>query len=299
MNVAVLAGGHNSEHEVSLSSAKSIMAALADLGHVAQTFDISPSLPQELAGFAPDVVFNALHGPGVEDGGIQGFLDVLQYPYTHSGVRSSAIAMDKKLTKLMLAETEIDVAADKIIDPATLFEADPLPRPYVLKALNEGSSVSVVIITDEDPQPLSADDEGPWHHYDALLAEEFIPGQEIAVAVLDGKALGVIELRPHEGFYDYRAKYTDGVTDHIMPADIPASVADKACRDAEVAHTALECRGVTRSDFRYDPDKGRLVFLEINTQPGMTTLSLVPEIAAYAGISFPKLISALLDGARS
>ncbi|MEO0412362.1 MAG: D-alanine--D-alanine ligase [Pseudomonadota bacterium] len=301
LKVAVLTGGANSEREVSLASGKAVMTALAGLGHQASAFDVTPDLAAQLLDFAPDVVFNALHGRGVEDGTVQGFLEILKLPYTHSDVKASAVAMDKKLTKQALAHTDIDFAADRIVTASHLYEGDPFARPYVLKALDEGSSVSVVIITDDAyPNPLnpSADADGPWATYANLLAEEFIPGQEISVAVLGGKALGTIELRPHEGFYDYRAKYTDGVTDHIVPADIPAEAQAKAMADAVVAHEVLGCSGVTRSDFRYDPGTRRVVFLEINTQPGMTELSLVPEIAAHAGLSFPDLITALIDEAR-
>ncbi|MEM7568784.1 MAG: D-alanine--D-alanine ligase [Pseudomonadota bacterium] len=294
LKVAVLAGGANSEREVSLTSGKAVMSALETLGHTAQQFDVTPTLAQQLMAFVPDVVFNALHGRGVEDGTVQGFLEILGFCYTHSHVKSSAVAMDKKLTKLALAATDITFAEDKIITPASLAKGDPFPRPYVLKAIDEGSSVSVVIVTEAHPKPLSTD----IPDYAVLMAEEFIPGQEISVAVLNGEALGTIELRPKDGFYDYRAKYTDGVTEHIVPADIPPQAQAKALADAEVAHRVLGCSGVTRSDFRYDPDTGRMVFLEINTQPGMTELSLVPEIAAHAGLTFPDLIASLLTQAR-
>lgn len=301
LKVAVLAGGGNSEHDVSLSSGRAVMRALSDLGHTAKEFDVTAQLASQLADFAPDVVFNALHGRGVEDGTVQGFLSVLGLPYTHSDVKASAVAMDKKLTKQALAHTQIQFAGDQVVTPDALFMADPFPRPYVLKALDEGSSVSVVIVTQDGfPNPLdpAGQVDGPWNSYSRLLAEEFIPGQEISVAVLGGRALGTIELRPFEGFYDYRAKYTDGVTEHIVPAEIPDSAAQKALADAVTAHEVLGCSGVTRSDFRYDPDTDRLIFLEINTQPGMTELSLVPEIAAHAGLTFPDLITALLTEAR-
>jgi len=298
LNIAILAGGQSAEREVSLASAAAIEEALRGLGHQTHKVDVSQRLAHDLADIQPDVVFNALHGQGGEDGVIQGFLETLGYLYTHSDVKSSAVAMDKKLTKHVLASENIDFADDKIVLPSEIFAADPMPRPYVVKALDEGSSVSVVIVTDDSlPNPISADLDGPWQSYARLMVEEYIPGQELSVAVLGGKALGVIELRTTEGFYDYKAKYTDGVTQHIMPADVSNAVANKACTDAETAHIRLGCRGVTRSDFRYDPATGRLVFLEINTQPGMTQLSLVPEIAAYAGIDFKTLVSAILDDA--
>lgn len=298
LTIAILAGGRSAEREVSLSSGKAIEAALAALGHRTAMLDVTSNLAASLKSAAPDVVFNALHGQGGEDGVIQGFLETLGYRYTHSGVKSSAIAMDKKLTKTVLSGHGIDFARDRVVTPTDLFACDPLPRPYVIKALDEGSSVSVVIVTDDSlPPRITPELDGPWQRYDRLLVEEYIPGQELSAAVLNGQALGVIELRTAAGFYDYKAKYTDGVTDHIMPADVPADVAKKACSDAQIAHEALGCKGVTRSDFRYDSESGRLVFLEINTQPGMTELSLVPEIAAHAGIDFPALISAILTDA--
>lgn len=296
LNIAILAGGRSAERDVSLDSARAIDAALEQLGHRTQRIDVTPALAQDLERADPDIVFNALHGQGGEDGVIQGFLETLGYRYTHSDVKSSAVAMDKKLTKRLLEGHGLDLAADRIIVPDELYEADPMPRPFVIKALDEGSSVSVVIVTAESG-PITSDMEGPWQSYARLMVEEYIPGQELSVAVLQGKALGVIELRTAAGFYDYRAKYTDGVTQHIMPADVPQAVADKACAHAQTAHLGLGCSGVTRSDFRYDPETGRLVFLELNTQPGMTELSLVPEIAAHAGIDFPSLVSAILDDA--
>lgn len=296
--VALLAGGPSAERDVSKASAAAIAGALKTLGHKVHLLDVTPTLAADLAACAPDVVFNALHGRGGEDGIIQGFLQTLGYRYTHSGVKASAVAMDKKLTKMVLCDHDIDFAADRLVAPADIFAGDPLPRPYVVKAPDEGSSVSVVIVTDENtPETITPEIDGPWNSYDILLAEEYLPGTELSVAVLNGRPLGVIELRPKSGFYDYKAKYTDGVTEHFMPAPVSDAVADKAMRDAKIAHEVLGCKGITRSDFRYDRDTGRLAFLEINTQPGMTQLSIVPEIAAHAGIEFPTLISAILDEA--
>lgn len=298
MKVAVLAGGPSAEREVSLASAKAIEGALKVLGHAPHLLDVTPTLAQDLADFAPDVVFNALHGRGGEDGVIQGFLETLGYRYTHSGVTSSAVAMDKKLTKAVLAGTDIDFPADKMVTPADIYAGDAMARPYVVKSPNEGSSVSVVIVTIENtPVRITPDVDGPWQSYNRLMVEEYIPGTELSVAVLNGTALGVIELRPTTGFYDYAAKYTDGVTEHLMPAPVSLEIADKARQDAIAAHEGLGCNGVTRSDFRYDRESGRLAFLEINTQPGMTQLSIVPEIAAHAGIDFNALVSAILEDA--
>lgn len=298
LTVAILGGGRSAERDVSKASAKAIEAALSALGHQTHALDVTRTLAARLASVAPDVVFNALHGRGGEDGVIQGFLETLGYRYTHSGVKSSAVAMDKKLTKTVLAGQGIDFAADRLVTPRDIFAGDPLPRPYVVKAPDEGSSVSVAIITqDNAPEKITPDVDGPWNSYDVLLAEEYLPGTELSVAVLNGEPLGVIELRPKTGFYDYKAKYTDGVTEHLMPAPVHADVAEKAKRDAKIAHDMLGCKGITRSDFRYDRETGRLAFLEINTQPGMTQLSIVPEIAAHAGIDFQTLISAILNEA--
>lgn len=296
--VALLAGGTSAERDVSNASAAAIESALKSLGHRVHLLDVTPTLAGDLAACSPDVVFNALHGRGGEDGIIQGFLQTLGHRYTHSGVKASAVAMDKKLTKTVLAGHDIDFATDRLVTPADIFAGDPLPRPYVVKAPDEGSSVSVVIVTDENtPKSITPDIEGPWNQYDVLLAEAYLPGTELSVAVLNGEPLGVIELRPTSGFYDYKAKYTDGVTEHFMPAPVSDAVADKAMCDAKIAHDVLGCKGITRSDFRYDRETGRLAFLEINTQPGMTQLSIVPEIAAHAGIDFPTLISAILEEA--
>lgn len=298
LKVAVLAGGPSAERDVSLASAKAIEGALKALGHTPHMLDVTPTLAQDLASAAPDVVFNALHGRSGEDGVIQGFLETLGYRYTHSGVASSAIAMDKKLTKIVLAGSGIDFPADFMVTPADLYAGDPMARPFVVKSPNEGSSVSVVIVTAQNtPARITPEVEGPWTSYDRLMVEEYIPGTELSVAVLNGAALGVIELRPTTGFYDYKAKYTDGVTEHLMPAPVSAEIAETARAHALAAHEGLGCKGVTRSDFRYDRQTGRLAFLEINTQPGMTQLSIVPEIAAHAGLDFNALISAILEDA--
>jgi D-alanine-D-alanine ligase len=254
-----------------------------------------------LAKAAPDVVFNALHGTPGEDGSIQGLLDILGLKYTHSGVTTSAIAIDKELTKRILVPLGIRMPAGRVVTSASLHEGDPLPRPYVLKPVNEGSSVGVAIVTDASNygNPIARDAVGPWQDFTELLAEPFIAGKELTVAVLDNEALAVTELIPAQGFYDYDAKYTDGMTVHQCPADLPPAITAAAMQMALDAHRALGCRGASRSDFRFDPAQGEggLYLLEVNTQPGMTPLSLVPEQARFRGISYESLVQRLIDAA--
>jgi D-alanine-D-alanine ligase len=311
MRVTVLMGGWSSERAVSLVSGRGIAEALDRLGHQVSTLDMGPTpadgqrLADRILGTAPDVVFNALHGTPGEDGSVQGLLDLIGIPYTHSGLATSALAIDKQLTKTLLAPHGIPVPEGRVIASASLFDADPLPRPYVLKPVNEGSSVGVAIVTADGNlgQPIGRSVAGPWQTYGKLLAEAFVPGRELTVAVLEtgfgAEALGVTELVPKSGFYDYDAKYTDGLTDHICPADVPGAIAGAAQAHAIAAHRLLGCRGVSRSDFRWDETKGEagLFFIEINTQPGMTPLSLVPEQAAARGISYGTLVQTILDRA--
>jgi D-alanine-D-alanine ligase len=250
---------------------------------------------------APDVVFNALHGTPGEDGSIQGLLDIMGLRYTHSGLATSVIAIDKELTKQALVPHGIRMPAGRIVESESLYAGDPLPRPYVLKPVNEGSSVGVAIVSDDSNygSPIGRDVEGPWQHFDRLLAEPFIPGRELTVAVLGDEALAVTELKIASGFYDYDHKYTDGMTTHICPAEIPADIAAAAMKMAEDAHRILGCRGTSRSDFRWDETKGEtgLYLLEVNTQPGMTPLSLVPEQAKHIGMSYEALVQRILDEA--
>ncbi|MFZ5609552.1 MAG: D-alanine--D-alanine ligase [Pseudomonadota bacterium] len=299
LHVAVLMGGWSAEREVSLTSGRACAAALERLGHRVSVVDADRALAARLAALKPDVVFNALHGRWGEDGCVQGLLEVLGIAYTHSGVAASAVAMDKPLAKALFAAAGLPLAHGVLVTPRDVYSRDPLPRPYVLKARNEGSSVGVAIIAEgaNYPNPIAPDVPGPWRDYDQLLAEEFIPGRELSVAVLDGEALGVLELRPSRGFYDYDAKYTAGVTAHFMPAPIHQEAYAEAMAIAAAAHRALGCRGVSRADLRYDDtggEPGRLVLLEVNTQPGMTPLSIVPEIAAHAGIGFDALVGRIL-----
>jgi len=256
---------------------------------------------QRLAEAAPDVVFNALHGTPGEDGTVQGLMDLMGLKYTHSGLETSVIAIDKELTKMVLVPHGIRMPAGAIVESESLYHADPLPRPYVLKPVNEGSSVGVAIITREGNygDPIGRDVNGPWQEFDRLLAEPFIRGRELTVAVLNDEALAVTELKPKTGFYDYDAKYTDGMTEHVCPADLPAEIAGAMLLMARDAHLILGCRGASRSDFRWDDEQGEagIYLLEVNTQPGMTPLSLVPEQARYRGIDYPELCEQLVEAA--
>ncbi|WP_066651057.1 MULTISPECIES: D-alanine--D-alanine ligase [Sphingomonas] len=301
LHVAVLMGGWSAEREVSLASGSGVAEALESLGHRVTRIDMGRDVAQKLADAAPDVVFNALHGTPGEDGSVQGMLDLMGLKYTHSGQVASVIAIDKQLTKMLLVPHGIPMPGGRIVRTEELFEHDPLPRPYVLKPVNEGSSVGVAIITDEGNygNPIGRDTRGPWAEFDELLAEPFIRGRELTTAVLGREALGVTELRPKSGFYDYDAKYTDGMTEHLYPAPIPDEIAQACERIALEAHRLLGCKGASRADFRWDDSRGvgGLFLLEVNTQPGMTPLSLVPEQARHRGMSYPALVQAIIDEA--
>jgi len=297
-NVAVLKGGWSSEREVSLTSGTECANALRKAGYAVTEIDLQRDLGSLLDALEPrpDVVFNALHGRYGEDGHIQAILNILEIPYTHSGMLASAIAMDKARSK------EVFKAAGLKCPEGHLLRMDEMPGgilfdpPYVIKPNNEGSSVGVRIVMPGDNRPTNQE----WIFGDVALVEPYIPGRELTVAVLGDQALGVTELRPHQGFYDYEAKYTDGKTEHLCPAPVPDSVAQEAMQSAVMAHKSLGCRGATRSDFRYDDTQrnpGDLFLLELNTQPGMTPLSLVPEQAAYAGMPFEDLVSWLVENA--
>jgi D-alanine-D-alanine ligase len=299
LNVVVLMGGWSSEREVSLSSGQGVVEALRGRGWTNVTpVDMDRNVAQVLAGLRPDVVFNALHGTPGEDGTVQGMLDLMQIPYTHSGLETSVIAIDKELTKLVLVPGGVRMPRGKVIESESLHTADPMPRPYVLKPVNEGSSVGVAIVTDEGNygNPIGRDVEGPWKHYDHLLAEPFIKGHELTVAVIGGEALCVTELKPKVGFYDYDSKYTDGLTEHVCPAQVPDNIAKAMLDMAARAHKLLGCKGASRSDFRWDEEQGEagVYLLEVNTQPGMTPLSLVPEQARQRGIEYGELVERLI-----
>ncbi len=299
-------GGWSAEREVSLVTGAGVADACERLGHETVRVDMDRNVAQVIAAICPDVVFNALHGTPGEDGSVQGMLDLMQVKYTHSGLATSVIAIDKQLSKQTLIPHGIRMPGGHIVKSESLYLGDPLPRPYVLKPVNEGSSVGVAIVTASGNygDPIARTTPGPWQAFEELLAEPFIRGRELTTAVLGGqgnaRALGVTELKPKSGFYDYDAKYTDGMTDHICPANIPANIAEACCDMALKAHRVLGCRGVSRADFRWDDEKGveGLYLLEVNTQPGMTPLSLVPEQAKYIGMSYDALVAAILEDAQ-
>ena len=300
-HVAVLMGGWSAERSVSLSSGEGVAKALESRGHKVTRIDMDRNVAQRLSQAGADVVFNALHGVPGEDGTVQGMMDLMGLTYTHSGLATSVIAIDKQLTKQALVPHGIPMPGGHIVDSASLFEADPMPRPYVVKPVNEGSSVGVAIVTQDGNygSPIGRDVEGPWQHFDQLLAEPYIRGRELTTAVLGDEALLVTELRPKSGFYDFDAKYTDGMTEHVCPADIPNEIGEACKAIALRAHQLLGCRGASRSDFRWDDTQGvdGLFLLEVNTQPGMTPLSLVPEQAAKLGIEYAELVERIVEDA--
>lgn len=298
--VTVLMGGVSAEREVSLASGEQCAAALREAGYAVREFDVTRDIAAlvDALGARPDVVFNALHGRYGEDGCIQGLLNLLALPYTHSGLLASALAMDKAAARKIFLAQGIAIAEGGVFAREEILAGDVMERPYVVKPANEGSSVHVHIVREGDNGPaLDEDPETPW------LVERYVPGRELTVAVMgaEGDAprpLAVTELRASTDFYDYEAKYTDGVTEHLIPAPVDEPVYARAMDWAARAHRALGCRGVSRADFRYDDTRGELVMLEVNTQPGMTRLSLVPEQATHCGIPFPELVSWLVETAQ-
>lgn len=295
IHVALLKGGLSSEREVSLSSAKGIKAALDKLGYKVTEIDVTRNIANDLQEIKPDIAFNALHGTYGEDGCIQGVLEFLGIPYTHSGVRASSVGMDKPLAKYIFAGCGILCPEGQVADIEDILKKDIMPRPYVLKPISEGSSVGVVIVNHQN----RIEREWLLPNHKQYIIEKYIPGLELSCAVLDGQALGVIEVKPKQGFYDYTNKYTDNKSDHIMPAQIANDVYEQVKLVSEKAYKILGCRGVARADFRYDHEgDGQVYLLEINTHPGMTPLSLVPEIARYVGIEFEEIIDRLVKGAR-
>lgn len=301
LHIAVLMGGWSAEREVSLMSGNGVAEALESLGHRVTRIDMDRDVAAKLAEAKPDVVFNALHGTPGEDGSVQGMLDLMGIRYTHSGMVTSVIAIDKQLTKQALVPHGIPMPGGRMVSREELYRQDPLPRPYVLKPVNEGSSVGVAIVTAESNvgNPIHPDARGPWQEFEELLAEPFIRGRELTTAVLGDQALGVTELKPKSGFYDYESKYTDGLTEHVFPAQIPDGVAEACKRIALDAHRLLGCKGASRADFRWDDNQGvdGLFLLEVNTQPGMTPLSLVPEQARHLGIDYASLVQRIVEEA--
>ena len=299
--VAVLYGGMSAEREVSLSSGMQVIDGLREAGFAVDPVEVGSDLGAVIAALTPrpDAVFNALHGRFGEDGAIQGVLDWLGIPYTHSGVRASALAMDKVAAKALFSSAGLPVPRGRLVDIDELAAGDPLPLPYVVKPANEGSSVGVEIIRCGDNR--RAEVARAWRFGRSALVEEYIPGRELTVGVMGDEALAVTEILADAGaFYDYESKYADGGSRHIIPASVHPAVYSRALEVAVAAHRALGCRGATRCDFRYDDtagEPGRLVLLEINTQPGLTRTSLLPEQAAHRGVSFPQLCAWMVENA--
>ena len=297
-HVAVIYGGWSAERPVSLSSGTECIKALREKGYRVTEIDAGRDLAAQLAAIdpKPDVVFNALHGRWGEDGCVQGLLEIMGIPYTHSGVRASSIAMDKMSAKAMFMEYDIPCARHVWVSRDEIASGNALPPPYVLKPNNEGSSVGVeIILTPEEEQNMLARE---WMHGDGVMQEEFIPGREMTVAVKDGKAMEIIEiLTGNHAFYDFESKYVAGGSEHIIPADIPGDLRAKIQDCAEKAYRALGCRGIARADFRYDPAEDRVAILEINTQPGMTPTSLVPDAARHDGLSFADIVAWMVEDA--
>ena len=301
-HVAVLMGGLSSEREVSLRSGAACADALEAQGYRVTRVDVGHDVALRLAEISPDICFNALHGRYGEDGCLQGVLETMGIPYTHSGVLASALAMHKERAKAVLAAAGVPVAESRVVSRAVAAKAHVMPPPYVIKPPTEGSSVGVFIVRQDQahpPQELTASD---WTLGEDLMIERYIPGKELTCAVMGDEALGVIEIRPAEGlaFYDYDAKYALGGSIHLLPAPLKPNVYQLVQKLSLAAHRALGCRGVSRSDFRFDdrPEgTGELICLEVNTQPGMTSTSLVPELAAHSGRSFGELVRWIVEDA--
>ncbi|MCW5698985.1 MAG: D-alanine--D-alanine ligase [Rhodospirillales bacterium] len=294
--VAVLMGGWSAEREVSLVSGAACANGLRSAGYDVAVIDLQRDMSTLLTALTPrpDVVFNALHGRYGEDGCIQGLLNILGIPYTHSGVLASALAMDKPMAKRLFADAGIPVPEHRIVDRETLAAGKTMAPPFVLKPINEGSSVGVHIVREADNfRPL---DDDAWPFADKVMVERFVAGREFTVAVMGDTALTVTEITTERGFYDYDAKYAPGGSAHVIPADVDPAVFDEALRLARLAHATLGCRGVSRADFRFDGTT--LYMLEVNTQPGMTPTSLVPEQAAHVGITFEQLVQWMVENAE-
>ncbi len=300
VHVAVLKGGWSSEREVSLVSGAACARALREEGYDVSEIDAGHDIAQVLADLKPDVVFNALHGTWGEDGCVQGILEVLDIPYTHSGVLASALAMNKPLSKNVFLAAGLPCEDSVVVARQDAAARHVMATPYVIKPLADGSSVGVFIVEEganAPPQELCGDD---WTFGENVMVEKYVPGRELTVAVMGDRALAVTEIIPQTRFYDYQAKYAEGGSVHVLPADIPDAVRATVMRYAVRAHKALGCRGVSRADFRYDDTQGspgRLVLLEVNTQPGMTPTSLVPEQAQHVGLSFGDLVRWMVEDA--
>lgn len=304
-HVAVLMGGWSVERPVSLTSGREVAQALESKGYRVTRIDVERDIAKIAAALTPrpDAVFNALHGKGGEDGSVQALLDMLEIPYTHSGVAASALAMNKPLAKRLFAAAGLPVAPGRVVSKAEILAGDPMPRPYVVKPPAEGSSFGVAIVRAGDNHSPFEDS---WPYGEEVLVERYIAGRELTVAVMDdpvegARALGAIEIRHQHGFFDYAAKYSDGQAQHLMPPPIHPRALERALEIAVAAHQVLGCRGISRADLRYDDtqgEPGELALLEVNTQPGMTPVSLVPDIAASRGMSFADLVSWMVEQAR-
>jgi D-alanine-D-alanine ligase len=288
--VAILLGGLSAERDVSLSSGEACAAALERLGAEVVRVDAGRDLAEVLGRLRPDICYNSLHGQWGEDGCVQGVLETLGLAYTHSGVLASALAMDKTKAKAVLAAAGVSVPGGGLFDRREAGARHVLPPPYVIKPNAQGSSVGVFRVFEGANSPPQALLEESWAFGEEVLVEPYVPGLELAVAVMGERALGVTQIEPRTGFYDYEAKYAEGGSIHLLPARIPPAAAQRAMAQAVLAHQALGCRGLTRSDLRYDPVNDLLVLLEVNTQPGFTPTSLAPEQAAHAGIAFDDLV---------
>jgi D-alanine-D-alanine ligase len=296
-HVALLMGGWSAEREVSLVSGAAASRALRERDYRVSEIDVARDLPQRLAELRPDVVYNALHGRFGEDGTVQGLLEIMGIPYTHSGVLASSLAMNKAIAKRLFASAGLRSPEGYVTTAEALRNGKPaMAPPYVIKPNNEGSSVGVQIVRSHEDRPLERND---WPFGPEVLVERYVPGRELTVAVLGERPLTVTEIRPRQGFYDYHAKYTERAADHLIPAPIPEPLYRQALANAQTAHRVLGCRGVSRADFRLDEtEPDGLYLLEVNTQPGMTPLSLVPEQAAHVGIAFADLVVQLVEAAR-
>ena len=295
--IAVLMGGRSAEREISLVSGRACAKALREEGFDAVEIDAAEDVAQNLTATRPDAVFNALHGRWGEDGCVQGLLELMQIPYTHSGVLASAAAMNKEHAKAMFRAADLPVAESVIVSRLEASKRHLMAAPYVVKPVNQGSSVGVYIIRSGDNRPPGELGRAEWELGEEVMVEKYVPGRELTATVMGDTALAVTEIVPKTQFYDYDAKYAPGGSQHVVPADLPEGLSHKIMDIAERAHAALGCRGVTRTDFRYDDQNDKIIVLEVNTQPGMTPTSLVPEQAAYKGIGFSKLVRWILEDA--
>ncbi|MDF2965784.1 MAG: ddlB [Rickettsiaceae bacterium] len=294
-HVVILEGGMSAEREISLSSSRGVTKALIENGYKVTAVDFGTDIATVLGKLKPDIVYNCLHGTYGEDGCIPGLLNIMRIPYTHSGVCASAIGFNKERTRDFFLSQGIKCAAGKIVDKLDDFKEDPLPRPYVIKPLDQGSSIGIEMVFENDNFSF-ADYDFPYGP--KVLVEKYIKGREMQVAVLNGRALGVLEIKPlFKRFYDYETKYTEGMAEHIMPAKIPPAIEQKLMAISEKMFNNMGCKGIARAEFLYCEEDNECYALEINTHPGMTPLSICPEIAAYNGINFNELVEEVLQSA--